>query len=353
MISLIAALIIGFVSISKVVKVAVKKDLVAKTNHRTSHIGRIPNIGGVSIFISFILSFLLTSDFSLDYQIQSLLFTVLVLFFVGLYDDIMIISAKRKLAGELCGITVMIFLGNFRLTNLHGFLGVNEIPYIASVLLTFFVTVVIINAINLIDGIDGLASGTGMLISLFLGIYFGLIEDKVLSLVSFSLLGALVPFFIYNVFVKRCKIFMGDAGALVLGGILTALIISFNEANISSTGPCHIINVPMVSICILILPVFDTIRVFTIRIIQKKSPFLPDKNHLHHMFLDLGYSHKQSTGILMVINLIYIVAGLLLQNVSKLFFFSVILLSCILWSECLRLLVKKRKRTIEKVQSGE
>jgi UDP-N-acetylmuramyl pentapeptide phosphotransferase/UDP-N-acetylglucosamine-1-phosphate transferase len=328
--------------------VAVKKDLVAKPNHRTSHIGRIPNVGGISIFISFILSFLLASDFNLDYKIQSLIFSVMVMFFVGLYDDIMIISPHHKLGGEILGIAAMIFSGNIRLTNLHGFFGIHEIPYIASILLTVFVTVVIINAVNLIDGIDGLASGTGMLISLFLGIYFKLIDNKVFAITAFSLLGALVPFLVYNVFTKHCKIFMGDAGALVLGVILTALTISFNEANISDTSPYHIINAPMVSICIFILPVFDTVRVFIIRIIQKKSPFSPDKNHLHHMFLALGYTHKQSTGILLSINVIYILLGLLLQNTSKSFFFGIIFLSCILWSETLRGLIKARKRRKEK-----
>jgi UDP-N-acetylmuramyl pentapeptide phosphotransferase/UDP-N-acetylglucosamine-1-phosphate transferase len=215
-ISFIAAVIIGFIVIPRVINVAIKKDLVAKPNHRTSHVGRIPNVGGISIFISFILAFILASNLGSDYKIQYLLFTALVLFFVGLYDDIMIISAKRKLVGELCGIAVMIFLGDFRLTNLHGFFGIFELSYVASVILTFFVTVVIINAINLIDGIDGLASGVGMLVSLFFGIYFYLIGHEQLSIVSFSLLGALVPFFLYNVFAKA-KIFMGDAGALVLG----------------------------------------------------------------------------------------------------------------------------------------
>jgi UDP-N-acetylmuramyl pentapeptide phosphotransferase/UDP-N-acetylglucosamine-1-phosphate transferase len=206
---------------------------------------------------------------------------------------------------------------------------------------------VIINAINLIDGIDGLASGVGMLVSLFFGIYFYLIDDGQLAVVSFSLLGALVPFFIYNVFAKRSKIFMGDAGALVLGVILSALTISFNEMNISEASAYHIINVPMVSICVLVLPMFDTIRVFTIRIMQKKSPFSPDKNHLHHMFLALGYNHRQSTGILLIINVIYIGIGLLFQYTSKFFFFTIIFLSCILWTGFLRGLIKSRERVKE------
>ncbi|MDR0724497.1 MAG: undecaprenyl/decaprenyl-phosphate alpha-N-acetylglucosaminyl 1-phosphate transferase [Prevotellaceae bacterium] len=346
-ISFVAALIIGFSSIPKVVKVAVKKDLVAKPNHRTSHTGRIPNVGGISIFISFVLALLIASNFSLDNKMQFLMFTVLVLFFVGLYDDIMIISARRKLWGELFGIAGMIFLGNIRLTNLHGFFGVHEITYFASVLLTFFVTVVIINAINLIDGIDGLASGVGIIISLFFGIYFHLINNGQLSVVAFSLLGALVPFFIYNVFAKRSKIFMGDAGALVLGVVLSALTISFNEVNISVAPPYHVINVPMVSICILVLPMFDTIRVFIIRLFNKKSPFSPDKNHLHHMFLALGYNHKQATGILLSINVIYIGIGLLLQNTPKLFFFSIVFISCVIWTEAIRNLIKTREKVKE------
>ncbi|MDR1593316.1 MAG: undecaprenyl/decaprenyl-phosphate alpha-N-acetylglucosaminyl 1-phosphate transferase [Prevotellaceae bacterium] len=352
-VSFIAALIVGFFSIPGVVKVAVKKDLVAKPNHRTSHTGRIPNVGGISIFISFVLSMLIAADFSDNNSIQFLIFTTLALFFVGLYDDIMIISARRKLIGELFGISVMIFLGNFRLTNLHGFFGIYEITYFSSVLLTFFVTVVIINAINLIDGIDGLAAGVGMIVALFFGIYFHLINEGQLSVVSFSLLGALVPFFVYNVFAKRGKIFMGDAGALVLGVVLAALTISFNEVNILETSPYHIVNVPMVSICILVLPMFDTIRVFTIRIFNKKSPFSPDKNHLHHMFLTLGCNHKQATGILLFINVVYIGLGLLLQNTMRLFFFAIILFSCILWSEMLRLIIKSRERIKESQCSEE
>jgi UDP-N-acetylmuramyl pentapeptide phosphotransferase/UDP-N-acetylglucosamine-1-phosphate transferase len=259
----------------------------------------------------------------------------------------MIISAKRKLWGELFGIAGMIFLGDIRLTNLHGFFGIHEITYFASVLLTFFVTVVIINAINLIDGIDGLASGVGMIVSLFFGIYFYLTDNEHLSIVAFSLLGAIVPFFIYNVFAKRSKIFMGDAGALVLGVVLAALTVSFNEVNVFTELPYHVLNAPMVSICILVLPMFDTIRVFTIRIFSKKSPFAPDKNHLHHMFLALGYKHKQATGILLLINVIYVGLGLLFQNTPKFFFFVIIFLSCVFWTEALRYIIKTRERIKE------
>ena len=357
-IAFVFSAIIGMFVIPKIVRVAIKKDLVAKPNHRTSHTGRIPNIGGVSIFISFILSFIVAlnifisksanisnGDMIVGYtQLQYMLFTIITLFFVGLYDDIMVISAKRKLLGELFGISIMIFLGDFRFTNLHGFFGIYDLPYFFSVFLTFFVVVVIINALNLIDGIDGLASGIGMLISLFFGVYFLLIDKMHFSIAAFALVGALLPFFMYNVFAKRNKIFMGDAGALVLGFILSALVIYFNEVNILPNSPYHIVNAPMVSLCILAIPMFDTIRVFTIRLAQKRSPFSPDKNHLHHMFLALGYNHKQATGTLLIINTIYIIAGLLLQNTPKFFFFTVIFLSCVVWSELLRFVIKTREK---------
>jgi UDP-N-acetylmuramyl pentapeptide phosphotransferase/UDP-N-acetylglucosamine-1-phosphate transferase len=208
-ISFLAALIIGLYSIPKVVKVAVNKGLVAKPNHRTSHTGRIPNVGGISIFISFILAFLIASNFSLDSKMQFLVFTVLVLFFVGLYDDIMIISARRKLWGELFGIAGMIFLGNIRLTNLHGFFGVHEIPYFASVLLTFFVIVVIINAINLIDGIDGLASGVGMIVSLFFRNIFLLNRQRTVICSRFQFIGVACAVFHIQCFCKTQQNFHG------------------------------------------------------------------------------------------------------------------------------------------------
>ncbi|MDR1896003.1 MAG: undecaprenyl/decaprenyl-phosphate alpha-N-acetylglucosaminyl 1-phosphate transferase [Prevotellaceae bacterium] len=350
-ISFVVAVVIGFFLIPKVIKIAMKKNLVAKPNHRTSHKGTVPNVGGISIFISFILSFFLFADIAERPEIQYLLFSVIALFFVGLYDDILIISAKRKLVGEAAGISIMIFLGNFRFTNLHGFFGIYELPYFVSILLTFFVIVVIINALNLVDGIDGLAAGIGMLVSLFFGIYFLLIEKLQLTIVSFSLLGALLPFFLYNVFAKRNKVFMGDAGALVLGLILAALAIEFNELNIPATANPHIYqiaNAPMVSICILILPLFDTLRVFTIRLAQKKSPFSPDKNHLHHMFLALGYNHKQSTGILLAINTVYIIIGLLFQHTVKIFFFVIVFISCLIWSETVRMYIKIKEKNKEK-----
>ena len=328
-------------------KLAVAKDMVAKPNHRTSHTGRIPNIGGVAIFLSFVFVFLFASA-QTDGKAQYICLIALGMFIIGLYDDIMVISPKKKFRLEFLATVLPVLVGDFRLTNLHGFFGVEEIPYGVSVLLTIFVILVIINAINLIDGIDGLAAGVGMVVSLFFGTYFALNGEAIYFILSFCLLGSLLPFFMYNVFSKKGKIFMGDSGSLVLGTLIAVLTIKFNEINIASISPYRIVNVPMVSICILVIPMFDTLRVFTIRIMQGKSPFTADKNHLHHMFLSLGFNHKQTTGIMLTISVTYIFAGLLLQNTSKVFFFLTVIVSCVIWSEMVRLMIKIKEKEREK-----
>ncbi|MDR2466614.1 MAG: undecaprenyl/decaprenyl-phosphate alpha-N-acetylglucosaminyl 1-phosphate transferase [Prevotellaceae bacterium] len=339
--------ILGFALIPPVRKLAVAKDLVAKPNHRTSHTGRIPNIGGVAIFSAFILAFLFVSA-QTDGKAQYIGFIALGMFLIGLYDDVMVISPKLKLGLEALIVLLPVCVGDFRLTHLHGFFGINELNYIWGVLLTTFVIIVIINAVNLIDGIDGLAAGVGMVVSLFFGIYFALNGEMMYLVLSFCLLGALLPFFGYNVFSRNKKIFMGDSGSLVIGALIAVLTIKFNEINIASASPYRIINVPMVSICVLVLPMFDTLRVFVIRAMQGKSPFLADKNHLHHMFLSLGFNHKQSTGIMLTISVAYIFAGLLLQNTSKTFFFLTVIVSCVVWSEIVRLTIKTREKDREK-----
>lgn len=345
--AILSALIVGLYTIPIVIKVAIKKDLVAKPNHRTSHTGRIPNVGGISIFIAFIIAFLFVGNLSVFPGIQYFLLAVIILFFIGVQDDILIISAKRKLFGEIMALLAMIVIGDIRITELHGFFDVYHLSYTVSVVLTLFVVVVIINAMNLIDGIDGLAASIGMVISLFYAGYFllqGTNLGVLFALLSFSLFGALIPFFLYNVFAKRNKVFMGDAGALVLGFILAVLTIEFVELNSLSVGnKYHVPNAPVMAICILIVPLFDTLRVFTIRIMQKRSPFSPDKNHLHHMLLAYGFKHKMSTSILVFFNLLYIGLGLLCRDMPKYPFLTLVFVSAILLSELLRYMVKRKK----------
>ena len=176
--------------------------------------------------------------------------------------------------------------------------------------------VAIINAVNLIDGIDGLASGLGILYCLFFAVYFGLAGDVSWSVLGICMVGSLAVFFIYNVFGHREKIFMGDSGSLLLGYLLTAFVFHFCEINAYHVVPetLHMNAAPAVAICVLTVPIFDTMRVILTRIKQHRSPFNPDKNHIHHLLLRTGLNHIQTTCVLLSVSLIFIGWGILGRN---------------------------------------
>ncbi len=311
--SFLIALIVSYRAIPTVINVSRQIKLFSEPNGRSATIHRIPTLGGIAIFIGFILGLTLTRN---GYILPGLTFIVagvMIMFFVGLKDDIVSLSASKKLISQLIVAGILIFLGHFRFTNMHGFMGIETIPLIPSVLLTTFVMIVFINAFNLIDGIDGLAAGLSMFAASVFGVWFFLSGHFEFSILSFSLVGALLGFFFFNVYGKKNKIFMGDTGSLILGTVMAVIVIQFNEFNIDSTAPFAIKASPAVSFGILIYPLMDTIRVFAIRIIQRKSPFSADKNHTHHRLLVLGMSHAKATYIILSVNAIFTVAVLYLQ----------------------------------------
>jgi len=257
-------------------------------------------------FIGFILSTIVATDGYDFSELKYLIAAVILMFFVGLKDDLMDISARKKLFVQLVTVIMLIVLGNFRFTNLHGAFGFHEISYPFSFAITLFIMIAIINAFNLIDGIDGLASGISILISVVFGSWFLLSGHQEYGIMCFCLAGSLIAFFIYNVFGKKNKIFMGDTGSLILGVIMVSLVIKFNQLNINQQAPYAIQNAPVVSISILILPVIDTLRVFFIRISERRSPFSPDMSHIHHKFLELGNSHLKSTLLIIFFNILFI-----------------------------------------------
>jgi UDP-N-acetylmuramyl pentapeptide phosphotransferase/UDP-N-acetylglucosamine-1-phosphate transferase len=176
--------------------------------------------------------------------------------------------------------------------------------------------VVIINAFNLIDGIDGLASGLAMIAATAFGSWFFIAGNIQFSILSFALVGSLAGFFIYNVFGHRNKLFMGDTGSLIIGLVISALVVKFNEFNINNTEVFAIKAAPSVSFAIIIVPLIDTLRVMTIRIYNKLSPFSPDNNHIHHRLLGLVSSHLKVTLIIIAFNIVIIVFALFLNQLS-------------------------------------
>jgi len=165
---------------------------------------------------------------------------------------------------------------------------------------------VIINAFNLIDGIDGLAASVTMLGCFMFGVFFISVSEWEYAVLAFTILGALIPFFLYNAFGQTNKIFMGDTGSLILGFAMTVLVFRFNEMNVFPIVRSHFLAAPALSFAVIIIPMFDTLRVFAIRIYRRTSPFTADRRHIHHILIDLGHTHLESTAILIAINLAFI-----------------------------------------------
>jgi UDP-N-acetylmuramyl pentapeptide phosphotransferase/UDP-N-acetylglucosamine-1-phosphate transferase len=306
----IVGFILGFglvyFSIPPLIRVSVAKHLYDTPNERKASKVVVPTIGGVAIFIGFILSTIIATDGFSFAELKYLIAAVIVLFFLGLNDDLIDIQARKKLLIQLGVAIMLIVVGGFRFTSLHGFLGFYEISYPISFAITLFTMIALINAFNLIDGIDGLASGISILISGVLGFWFLLSGHPEYGIMSFCLTGSLAAFFIFNVFGKTNKIFMGDNGSLVLGVIMAIMAIKFNEFNINQMLPHTLQNAPAISIGIFIIPVIDTLMVILIRASEGRSPFVPDMNHLHHQFLKLGNSHLKSTSYIVLINMFFI-----------------------------------------------
>ena len=299
------------------IRLAKEKKLYDEPNERSSHTTVVPSLGGVAIFIGFLLAILIFSNGLLSHELRYIVAATLIVFGLGIKDDIMNISPKKKLLGQIFAALIVIVLGDIRFTNFHGIFGIHELNYTVSILFTIFVIIVITNGFNLIDGIDGLASGVSGICTLTFGIWFYITGHYEYVILAGSLLGALIAFFRYNVFGKQNKIFMGDTGSLILGLLISILMIHFNELNICPDFEYAIKSAPAVSIGILVIPLFDTLRVMFIRIKNGKSLFQPDKNHAHHRMISLGFRHIHATIRIMAVNIFFIGIVFALKDVGN------------------------------------
>lgn len=353
----IVSFLIGMIFMPYVLRLAIRKQMVVRPNKRTSHNGDIPNVGGINIFSSFILAYFLLTASGVDGVKHYILAGLYFIFIVGFFDDLMTFSAKKKLIGELIAGFMLIVIADVRLTNMQGFLGLGEIGYIFSYLVSFFLFLLIINSLNLIDGVDGLATGIGIIISCFYGVYFMLVgnglnslEFSDLSIMAFALIGSLAIFFRYNVFGRKNKIFMGDSGSLVMGYIIYILVINFLEINRIGypaqplNGEFYMRSSPAMSVAILAVPLLDTLRVMITRIKNGNSPFKPDKNHMHHLLLSIGLKHRQVTYILCSVNISFIAVAIIGNSWKNSILVIVTLVMAILYTLLLWRVVDKHKR---------
>jgi UDP-GlcNAc:undecaprenyl-phosphate/decaprenyl-phosphate GlcNAc-1-phosphate transferase len=350
--SLLVSFFVVYFSIPSIVTVSNLRGLFDKPGNRKLHDKNIPNLGGIAIFAGIVLSMTLFLDSVNNREFLLLITGMTVLFFIGLKDDILVIAPKKKLIGELFAILILVIFGGVRFTSLHGFIGIYGLNEYASIALTTFVMIVIINAFNLIDGIDGLAAGTGILISITFGIWFYLIGQIDFAILSAAVIGAYIAFFGYNVFGSSNKIFMGDTGSLLLGFLVSLLVVRFNEIHIAYIGPYSFKSAPAVSFGILIVPMFDTIRVFVLRVYRGQSPFKADKNHVHHRLLKLGFSHVESTLIITSVNILFIVLMIVFNSIGLLPLMFINLSLALVFLAFTEFFIKKQKQKQKRPFSG-
>jgi len=312
------AFVITYISIPSLVDVARIKHLYDEANSRSSHSESTPTLGGMAIFAGFIVSIMIFLYIPDIPYIQYVIAGVIVVFFIGLKDDVIMVTPMTKLIAQLFAATLIIDLGDIRLHGLYGLFGITDIGYIGSDLLSIFVIISIVNAFNLIDGIDGLAASVGIVASIVFGSWFYMAGHIQLAIISCALIGSLLAFLRFNLFSKKYKIFMGDIGSLLLGFIMAILAIKFNDINGSlGQDPVRVYAAPAVSIGILIIPIYDTIRVSVVRMYHGRSPFSADKEHVHHYIAELTGSHKMTTLIMIFANVAFIVIALLLSDLRN------------------------------------
>ena len=342
--TLLTAFAITWLSIPSILALARVKKLYDEPEYRKSHVHSTPTLGGISIFASLTFSVLIFGRIPVFPQLQYVIAGLMIIFFIGLKDDLMTISPWKKLYGQILAAFILIVLGHIRITNLHGLFGIHDIDPFGSIIISFFVIIVIINSMNLIDGIDGLASGLAIVAFTTFGIWFFMIGAVEYSVVASAMVGSLIAFFYFNVFSKKSKIFMGDTGSLILGFVLAAFVIRFNELNVIPTTSWHVTAAPVISFGILMIPLFDTLRLFLLRIIRGGTPFKADRSHFHHLLLNLNLSHLKATLILITVNLAFILTVFKLQFLGINLLLILIMMAGSLLSFFLHWLVKRKTR---------
>lgn len=304
LIGAVIAFLVTFSAIPIIIRVAEMKHLFdLPDDERKLHMNPIPSLGGIGIFAGFILAMLIAIPVG-SVHLQFITAAVMVVFFLGIKDDIVVLTPLKKFLGQLVAAAILVFKGGVVIDSMHGFMGIENLPYAFSIAVTFFTIIVVTNSFNLIDGVDGLAGSLGLLSSVAFGTYFFIAQEPVYAVMSFSMTGAILAFLIFNV--SPAKIFMGDTGSLLLGIINSVLVIKFINVASSPVATVAIPSAAALGFAVLFVPLFDTLRIFAYRILSRRSPFSPDRNHVHHLLLEKGCSHNMVTFLAVSFNIIII-----------------------------------------------
>lgn len=325
--SFVLACAISAINIPAVIRMVNKHNLMDKPDERKRHKAPVPTMGGIGVYVGMLASSILMIAFSFDIEILSILLAVSILFFSGIKDDISDLSPKTKFGLQFIAAILVCTLGDIRLESLHGILGYDDLSLPMQYVFSIFLIVGITNAFNLIDGIDGLAGGIAMINALIMGFLLWEFRAMNYAILAFTLAGALLGFLYYNF--SPAKIFMGDTGSLFIGFLLAILGMKTVTSGFEAHNPIMNGNQLVLVFGILLLPVFDTLRLFISRILKKRSPFSADNGHVHHLLLDIGLNHKKATITLYIINIALILFAFFLGykniniNISLVALFSV------------------------------
>jgi UDP-GlcNAc:undecaprenyl-phosphate/decaprenyl-phosphate GlcNAc-1-phosphate transferase len=354
----ITSFFVVLLSTPSLIKVAILKRLFdAPGDTRKLHTRMIPTIGGIMIFAGTVFSYSLwfptqkAHDEIILYRAMNdykfILSTLLVMFFVGVKDDIIGTAPVKKLVAHVLVGMVLVLMADIRIVSMHGIFGVDVLPYWASVFLSLFTYIVVVNAFNLIDGIDGLAGGVGFIAASAFAVWFALADDYAMAALAVALSGSLLAFLFFNF--SPAKIFMGDSGSLTIGLIISILAIKLISYDVSSIHNHFILNIskPVFAMSVLVYPLIDTLRIFIYRAVQGVSPFSADRNHLHHRLIDIGCSHKKAVLIIYGFNIFMIALTISLSMIYTNANYSLIIVAATaLFIAQIPFFIKKKKNRV-------
>lgn len=315
----IGAFLLTYLTIPKIIGVVEYKHLMDDPNNRSSHTTRTPTLGGVAFFYTLIFAIFFIRERDVFDEALYIIPGLTILFIVGLKDDLVVLSPRSKLIAQVLAVSFILANESFIIHSLNGFLNIHEIPYYLYIAIGGFMMLTIINSYNLIDGIDGLASVVGIIIMIIYTTIFYLTEEYFYALLSITMNASLMAFLGFNLSSDK-KIFMGDTGSMIVGFVISIFTLKFLALKpyVYTDLPFLLENAPLIAISILIVPLFDTARVFTIRLVNKKGPFSPDRNHTHHVLIDYwGLSHKQASFIIGCFNLLFVVLFIVLGSTAN------------------------------------
>lgn len=343
LLAIATAFITTFLVTPVIINISMKqKKLMDVPGRRKIHKQVTPSLGGIGIFTGLVVALLIWLPFEVFQQFKFIFVGILILFVMGLRDDIVPLKPLYKLIGQLIAAAMIVNVTGIRLDSFYGLFGVYELHPFLSQALSIFTIIVITNSFNLIDGLDGLAGTIATIALTTFGVWFYLIGDEWSSLLALTLTGAIISFLIFNW--EPSKIFMGDTGALAIGFVFAVMAIKFIGSNhtLPTDNPFKFNASITTGISIVIIPLFDTLRIFILRISKGQSPFAPDKNHMHHALMRMGLTHAQTALSLGALNLTFIGAALIGKNLSDAVMLPSILLFALVLSLTLDLLLLRK-----------